>query len=113
MLIETLVAFISSPQPLSQIICAFASSSPDFAKELVKWLGQDAINPFAVDGKVAGEELTKQLRQWASATGRAVIRPVLIISYETLRLYVNELRNTPIGLLSASSFPGPKVGDEL
>lgn len=33
------------------------------------------------------------------ASGRAVVRPVLIVSYETLRLNVNELRDTPIGLL--------------
>jgi len=65
----------------------------------VKWLGKDAINPFAVDGKATKEELIKQLRQWSIASGRAIVRPVLIVSYETLRLYVDELRNTPIGLL--------------
>jgi DNA repair and recombination RAD54-like protein len=65
----------------------------------VKWLGKDAVNPFAVDGKASKEELIQQLRQWCIATGRAVVRPVLIVSYETLRLYVNELKNAPIGLL--------------
>lgn len=40
-----------------------------------------------------------QLRQWSIASGRAVVRPVLIVSYETLRLYVDELKDTPIGLL--------------
>jgi DNA repair and recombination RAD54-like protein len=66
---------------------------------VVKWLGKDAINPFAVDGKATKEELIQQLRQWSIASGRAIIRPVLIVSYETLRLYVDELRNTRIGLL--------------
>lgn len=65
----------------------------------MKWLGKDAINPFAVDGKATKEELIQQLRQWSIASGRAVVRPALIVSYETLRLYVDELRNTPIGLL--------------
>ena len=65
----------------------------------MKWLGPGAITPFAVDGKASKEELTQQLRQWCIASGRAVVRPVLIVSYETLRLNVDELRNTPIGLL--------------
>jgi DNA repair and recombination protein RAD54 and RAD54-like protein len=65
----------------------------------VKWLGKDAVTPFAVDGKASKEELTQQLRQWSIASGRAVVRPVLIVSYETLRLNVDELANTPIGLL--------------
>lgn len=65
----------------------------------MKWLGKDAINPFAIDGKASKEELIQQLRQWSIASGRSVVRPVLIVSYETLRLNVDELRNTPIGLL--------------
>ena len=65
----------------------------------MKWLGKDAVTPFAVDGKASKAELTSQLRQWSIASGRAVVRPVLIVSYETLRLNVEELKNTPIGLL--------------
>ncbi len=66
---------------------------------LVKWLGKDAVTPFACDGKASKAELTSQLRQWCIASGRAVVRPVLIVSYETLRLNVDELKNTQIGLL--------------
>ena len=65
----------------------------------VKWLGKDAVTPFAVDGKATKAELTSQLKQWCIASGRAVTRPVLIVSYETLRLNVDELKDTPIGLL--------------
>ncbi len=65
----------------------------------MKWLGADAVTPFAVDGKASKAELTSQLRQWSIASGRAVVRPVLIVSYETLRLNCDELKNTPIGLL--------------
>ncbi|KAI9822306.1 MAG: DNA-dependent ATPase protein rad54 [Pycnora praestabilis] len=71
----------------------------NWANELVKWLGPDAVTPFAVDGKATKAELTSQLRQWSISSGRAVVRPVLIVSYETLRLNVDELKNTPIGLL--------------
>lgn len=68
----------------------------DAADGSVKWLGKDAITPFVVDGKASKTELTTQLRQWAIASGRSVVRPVLIVSYETLRLYVDELKDTPI-----------------
>ncbi|KAH0562093.1 hypothetical protein GP486_003209 [Trichoglossum hirsutum] len=78
---------VSTPQP----------SQADASK--VKWLGKDALHPFAVDGKASKAELTSQLRQWAISSGRAVVRPVLIVSYETLRLNVDELKVAPIGLL--------------
>ncbi|CAD6569415.1 MAG: DNA-dependent ATPase protein rad54 [Alectoria sarmentosa] len=93
-----------SPEPGKSTIqkCVIACPSSlvrNWANELVKWLGKDAVTPFAVDGKASKEELTTQLRQWSVASGRAVVRPVLIVSYETLRLNVGELSNTPIGLL--------------
>lgn len=65
----------------------------------MKWLGKDAINPFVIDGKASKTELISQLRQWAIASGRSVVRPVLIVSYETLRMNSDELRDTQIGLL--------------
>ncbi|KAI9838229.1 MAG: DNA-dependent ATPase protein rad54 [Thelocarpon superellum] len=93
-----------SPEPGRSTIqkCVIACPSSlvrNWANELVKWLGKDALTPFAVDGKASKAELTSQLRQWCIASGRAVVRPVLIVSYETLRLNVDELKNTPIGLL--------------
>ena len=81
------------------VIACPSSLVRNWANELVKWLGKDAITPFAIDGKASKEELTSQLRQWSIASGRAIVRPVLIVSYETLRLNVGELANTPIGLL--------------
>ncbi|KAK0345393.1 DNA-dependent ATPase protein rad54 [Friedmanniomyces endolithicus] len=81
------------------VIACPSSLVRNWANELVKWLGPDAIVPFACDGKASKEELTIQMRQWASATGRAVTRPVLIVSYETLRMYVQELSGQPIGLM--------------
>ncbi|KAL8674499.1 MAG: hypothetical protein Q9168_001091 [Polycauliona sp. 1 TL-2023] len=81
------------------VIACPSSLVRNWANELVKWLGKDAVTPFACDGKASKAELTSQLRQWCIATGRAVVRPVLIVSYETLRLNVDELKNTQIGLL--------------
>ncbi|KAL8871614.1 MAG: hypothetical protein Q9174_002593 [Haloplaca sp. 1 TL-2023] len=81
------------------VIACPSSLVRNWANELVKWLGKDAVTPFAIDGKASKAELTSQLRQWCIASGRAVVRPVLIVSYETLRLNVDELKNTHIGLL--------------
>ncbi|KAL2000158.1 hypothetical protein VTN02DRAFT_3471 [Thermoascus thermophilus] len=81
------------------VIACPSSLVRNWGNELVKWLGQDAITPFVVDGKASKTELTSQMRQWAIASGRSIVRPVLIVSYETLRLNVDELKDTPIGLL--------------
>ncbi|KAA8566614.1 hypothetical protein EYC84_009159 [Monilinia fructicola] len=81
------------------IIACPSSLVKNWANELVKWLGPDAIQPFAIDGKASKEELIQQLRQWAIASGRSITRPVIIVSYETLRLYVDELKHTQIGLM--------------
>ncbi|KAK1147641.1 DNA-dependent ATPase protein rad54 [Aspergillus melleus] len=81
------------------IIACPSSLVGNWANELGKWLGKDATTPFAIDGKASKAELTTQIKQWAIASGRSVVRPVLIVSYETLRLYVDALRDSPIGLL--------------
>jgi len=81
------------------IIACPASLVKNWANELIKWLGEGAINPFAIDGKASKEELTAQLRQWAIASGRSITRPVLIVSYESLRLNVDELKDVKIGLM--------------
>lgn len=78
---------------------------------VVKWLGEGAVTPFVVDGKASKVELTSQLRQWAVSSGRSIVRPVLIVSYETLRLYVDELKDTPIGLLLCDEGHRLKNGD--
>ena len=93
------------------IIACPSSLVRNWANELVKWLGPDAIQPFAIDGKATKEELTQQLRQWAIASGRSITRPVIIVSYETLRLNVSELKNTQIGLMLCDEGHRLKNGD--
>ncbi|KAI1930455.1 DNA-dependent ATPase protein rad54 [Ophidiomyces ophidiicola] len=93
------------------VIACPATLVGNWANELVKWLGKDAINPFVIDGKASKEELTTQLRQWAIASGRQVVRPVIIVSYETLRLNVGELKDTSIGLLLCDEGHRLKNGD--
>ncbi|KAI9888478.1 MAG: DNA-dependent ATPase protein rad54 [Vezdaea aestivalis] len=93
-----------SPDPgrptIQKVVIACPSSLVrNWANELVKWLGEGTTTPFAIDGKASKAELTSQLRQWCVTSGRAVVRPVLIVSYETLRLNVDEIKQTPIGLL--------------
>ncbi|KAI5293095.1 DNA-dependent ATPase protein rad54, partial [Ascosphaera acerosa] len=83
----------------------------NWAGELVKWLGEGAVHPFVVDGRAAKHELVAQLRQGAIQSGRAVVRPVLIISYESLRLNIDELRDTEIGLLLCDEGHRLKNGD--
>jgi len=93
------------------IVACPSSLVRNWANELTKWLGADAINPFAIDGKASKEELTRQLQQWCIASGRAVTRPVIIVSYESLRLNADVLKNTPIGLMLCDEGHRLKNGD--
>lgn len=95
------------------VIACPSSLVKNWANELVKWLGKDAVTPFAIDGKASKDELTMQIRQWCMASGRQVVRPVLIVSYETLRMYVDEMRDSPIGLMLCDEGHRLKNGDSL
>lgn len=76
------------------------------------WEG--SVTPLAIDGKsTKPNQVASSIAQWSLARGRNVVRPVLIISYETLRRNVDQLKNTEIGLLLADEGHRLKNGDSL
>ncbi|KAG0707655.1 DNA repair protein, SNF2 family [Suillus ampliporus] len=81
------------------IIACPSSLVKNWANELVKWLGKDAISELAVDGKGGRGELHAKVVRWVEAKGRNVTQPVMIVSYETLRTLTAHLANCDIGLL--------------
>ncbi|ODV86944.1 hypothetical protein CANARDRAFT_6510 [[Candida] arabinofermentans NRRL YB-2248] len=95
------------------VVCP-SSLVNNWANEIDKWLGKGALNSLAIDGKsTKSGELADALRNWARAKGRAVVRPVLIISYETLRRNVENLEGSEIGLILADEGHRLKNGDSL
>ena len=90
----------SNKPTISKCIIACPSTLvKNWANELIKWLGEGTLTPFTVDGRASKTELIRELRQWITATGRNITRPVLIISYESLRLYSEYLQSHEVGLL--------------
>ncbi|KAH0583782.1 DNA repair protein rhp54 [Termitomyces sp. 'cryptogamus'] len=81
------------------IIACPSSLVKNWANEFVKWLGKDALNPLAVDGKGGKSELLEKVARWVAASGRNVTQPVMIVSYETLRTLGAYLANSSVGLL--------------
>ena len=95
------------------IVCP-SSLVRNWANEIIKWLGEGVLTPLAVDGKsTKSSDLGQALRQWSVATGRNIVRPVLIISYETLRRNVDKLAGTEVGLMLADEGHRLKNGDSL
>ncbi|KAG0264921.1 DNA-dependent ATPase protein rad54 [Mortierella polycephala] len=81
------------------IICCPSSLVKNWANEIIKWLGPGKIGVLTCDSKGTKEETNNVMRQWATARLRMVVNPVLIISYESLRMYAPVLAQTPIGLM--------------
>ncbi|KAJ2386667.1 DNA-dependent ATPase protein rad54, partial [Coemansia sp. RSA 2603] len=81
------------------IVACPSSLVKNWANELVKWLGSTKISPLACDNKGTKDKVRSSLRQFMSGRGRTVFHPVLIISYESLRIYSDILGSAPIGLL--------------
>lgn len=95
------------------IVCP-SSLVRNWANEIIKWLGEGVLTPLAVDGKsTKAADLGQALQQWSVASGRNVVRPVLIISYETLRRNVDKLAGTEVGLMLADEGHRLKNGDSL
>lgn len=100
------------------IVCP-SSLVNNWANELVKWLGAGTLTPLAVDGKksslAGGGDTTvaDAVHSWAQAKGRNIVKPVLIISYETLRRNVDQLVGCDVGLMLADEGHRLKNGDSL
>ncbi|KAK7020538.1 DNA repair protein rhp54 [Favolaschia claudopus] len=94
------------------IVCP-SSLVKNWANELVKWLGEGAVTPLAVDGKGGKAELLEKVAMWVAARGRNVTQPVMIVSYETLRTLTAYLANCAIGLLLCDEGHRLKNSDNL
>ncbi|KAF9939230.1 DNA-dependent ATPase protein rad54 [Modicella reniformis] len=81
------------------IICCPSSLVKNWANEIIKWLGPGKIGVLTCDSKGTKEDTNNAMKQWAAAKGRMVVNPVLIISYESLRMYSPVLAQTPIGMI--------------
>ncbi|KAI8350196.1 SNF2 family N-terminal domain protein [Mortierella sp. GBAus27b] len=81
------------------IICCPSSLVKNWANEIIKWLGPGKIGVLTCDAKGTKAETNNAMKQWAVARGRLVVNPVLIISYESLRMYAPILAQSPIGLI--------------
>jgi DNA repair and recombination protein RAD54 and RAD54-like protein len=85
------------------IVCP-SSLVKNWDKEITKWLNGRA-NSLPIDsGK--RDEIIKQLHQFMNQFGPRVGTPVIIISYETFRLYVDILQEKEIGLVICDEVSG-------
>ncbi|AMD21809.1 HFL047Cp [Eremothecium sinecaudum] len=97
------------------IVCP-SSLVNNWANEIVKWLGPNTLSPLAIDGKknsLSNGSVAMSISQWALAQGRNIVKPVLIISYETLRRNIENLKGCKVGLMLADEGHRLKNGDSL
>jgi DNA repair and recombination RAD54-like protein len=80
------------------IVCP-SSLVKNWGNELDKWLGIGRVRSYICDGKGTKDQTIKDLEQYTSGKGRGIVYPVLIISYESLRMYTPLLQKTEIGLM--------------
>uniref|UniRef100_A0A182Q2T2 DNA repair and recombination protein RAD54-like n=1 Tax=Anopheles farauti TaxID=69004 RepID=A0A182Q2T2_9DIPT len=76
------------------IVCP-SSLVKNWYKEFGKWLGC-RVNCLSIDGG-SKEQTTKELEQYMANQSQRHGTPVLIISYETFRLYANILNSSDVG----------------
>lgn len=87
----------TTPEISKAIIVCPSSLVKNWDKEIVKWL-KGRCNSQAIDsGKK--EDIIKKLTAFMEQSGTRCATPVIIISYETFRLYINILHTKEIGLV--------------
>ncbi|KAH7697242.1 RAD54 DNA repair protein [Aphelenchoides avenae] len=87
----------ASPTLNKVIIVSPSSLVKNWDKEIAKWLG-GRVNSLPIDsGK--REEIIKSLESFMAQVGKRVPTPVIIISYETFRLYTDILHKSEVGLV--------------
>lgn len=86
------------PTIIKAIIVCPSSLVKNWYNEFGKWLGF-RINALALDNNSTKEMTTKTLEQFMANQSQRSGTPVLILSYETFRLYADVLNNSEVGML--------------
>lgn len=86
------------PSIIKAIIVCPSSLVKNWYNEFGKWLGH-RINALALDNASSKEHTTKLLEQFMANQSQRSGTPVLILSYETFRIYASTLNNSEVGLL--------------
>ncbi|CAD5206385.1 unnamed protein product [Bursaphelenchus okinawaensis] len=87
----------AGPEINKAVVVCPSSLVKNWDKEIAKWLG-GRVNSLPIDfGKK--DEIIRHLETFINQLGKRVATPVIIISYETLRGYINILNKQDIGLV--------------
>lgn len=86
------------PAIIKAIIVCPSSLVKNWHNEFGKWLGT-RVNALALDSSESKEQTTRQLEQFMANQSRRSGSPVLVLSYETFRVYAAVLCASEVGLL--------------
>ncbi|CAG0921340.1 unnamed protein product [Notodromas monacha] len=87
----------AKPEIDKAIIVTPSSLVKNWANEIVKWL-KGRVSPLVIDSG-SKSEIDQNLERFMNTYGRRPVNPILIISYETLRLHAAPLQKGDVGLI--------------